>query len=88
MATRRTTKKSKKSKKKPAKRSTKKLVSRKSQPTESLHECGDFDAHAEGDTLYITITGDTAFDAEVVIQGHACRSVLLCRIVNGHWVCD
>jgi len=89
MATKRTTKRSTK---KAVKRSSKKSggskkPSRSKQGAELLGECGQFEAYVEGNTLCITITGDAEFDAAVVIEGHACRSELACRIVNGQWEC-
>jgi len=88
MVTRRTTKK------KAAKRSSKKGGGRKKaakkgskQATEFSHECGEFEVSVEGNTLSITIIGDANFDASVEIKGHACRTILGCRIVNGQWEC-
>ena len=91
MATNKTAKKSKKA---APKKSPKKVVSRKKvapksrQQAETLAGCGEFDTHVEGSTLYITITGNAEFDADVVIEGEACRTTMPCRIVNGQWECS
>ena len=90
MATKKSTKKASRTKKPVKKAPTKKRVVKKGSAasrSEPLSGCGEFETHVEGATLYITILGDAEFDASVVVEGDACRTLLPCKIVNGQWEC-